>query len=506
MIFVYTRAVRPLRDVLFEPALRGRVEVLAGAIGEQRVERVTLVEDPDELKVALEGDVAVLTVRASELLEAYRLDGALRVAASRGVVALVLTSPAPAISLTSRDLAQKTATVIAGADATLPLAELVLALQHGIARGADAALQKLVAVWELVGAAAESERSLLERAAAALGTPIAELEESDSTDGLLSAPVVVDNMVERVLAIPAVGGAADLAGQIALQLVADAVARITASARDADEVPALSGAEVISEFLLTEEPLTAPLVRRARALGVPVDAWHVAIAVDTDNLSSLVEDDELRAFELREMLTREAFRVVDTSGGSWYRARVGTALLLFRSDHLDPGHRAPALVAREAARVLTRMAALVPGIVLSCGVGTSHAGPQGIRATAAEARTALRLARANRVTGAPVLFDPASVRRTLIEWYASDTAREAVRTLLAPLEKLGPKRRDTALETLQTYLDHAGSLSRTAEAMHLHRNAVAYRIKNIMKLLDVDPEEPDQRLMLHLACRAQLLR
>jgi DNA-binding PucR family transcriptional regulator len=44
-----------------------------------------------------------------------------------------------------------------------------------------------------------------------------------------------------------------------------------------------------------------------------------------------------------------------------------------------------------------------------------------------------------------------------------------------------------------------------AKALHLHRNAVAYRIKRIFDLLDLDPRDPDQRLALHLACRAREL-
>jgi hypothetical protein len=45
-------------------------------------------------------------------------------------------------------------------------------------------------------------------------------------------------------------------------------------------------------------------------------------------------------------------------------------------------------------------------------------------------------------------------------------------------------------------LGHAG------EHLHLHRNAVAYRIKNIQTLLDADLEDADDRFALELACRA----
>jgi DNA-binding PucR family transcriptional regulator len=93
----------------------------------------------------------------------------------------------------------------------------------------------------------------------------------------------------------------------------------------------------------------------------------------------------------------------------------------------------------------------------------------------------------------------------LMEWYASDTVRASVRDQLAPLEKLGAARADTAIRTLAAYLDEQGSVVRTAERLHLHRNAVTNRLRSITELLDLDLEDPDQRLALQLACRARLL-
>jgi len=58
---------------------------------------------------------------------------------------------------------------------------------------------------------------------------------------------------------------------------------------------------------------------------------------------------------------------------------------------------------------------------------------------------------------------------------------------------------------LHVYLDERCSLTRTAQRMNLHRNAVAYRIKRAFELLEVDQESPDDLLLLQLACRAREL-
>ncbi len=101
--------------------------------------------------------------------------------------------------------------------------------------------------------------------------------------------------------------------------------------------------------------------------------------------------------------------------------------------------------------------------------------------------------------------DVVGVQRMLMGWYASDTARASVHDQLAPLENLGQARADTAIRTLAAYVHEQGSIIKTAQRLHLYCNAVANRIRGITELLDVDFEDPDQRLALQLACRERLL-
>jgi DNA-binding PucR family transcriptional regulator len=70
---------------------------------------------------------------------------------------------------------------------------------------------------------------------------------------------------------------------------------------------------------------------------------------------------------------------------------------------------------------------------------------------------------------------------------------------------LGGAKAERLIQTLHVYLDQQGSLTKTAEALNLHRNAVAYRIKNAFAPLEVDPDNPDDLLLLQLACRAREL-
>ena len=55
--------------------------------------------------------------------------------------------------------------------------------------------------------------------------------------------------------------------------------------------------------------------------------------------------------------------------------------------------------------------------------------------------------------------------------------------------------------TLQVYLAKERSQSRTADALHLHRNTLTYRLQRIRELLDCDPDDDDVRLHLLLSFR-----
>ncbi len=126
----------------------------------------------------------------------------------------------------------------------------------------------------------------------------------------------------------------------------------------------------------------------------------------------------------------------------------------------------------------------------------------GIGATRAEAAAALRRARAAGAVNAPFAFDADDPEALIDELAGSPTARVSAAALLAPLERLEPRKAATAIETLRVYLDCWGSLHRAGEVLHLHPNAVAYRMKRIRSLLPANLDDPDQRLGLQIACRA----
>ena len=492
-------------EILAGSPLAGLRRISPGG-GDRGVAVVRLAERFAELDDAPPGSFVVLSRLASAEVTDYRLDMALRWAAIRRVAAVAaFAAEAWQPAVTALDIAEHADIALVSVPADADLAVLVQAVYGEIGGSAERAMaraeQGLEAVRRAERAGAGPEE-LGQAAGRALGTKVEYVLAPPETG--VSVPVQVDETPSGHFAAPEAGGEIGIAAGLVLHAAAAAAARHLDLTRRANQTPVRSRSELLAELLMSDSAISEDLLARARQLGIPVSGWHLAVRVEADDLDE-AEHDEVRRFELLESAGQAALQAVSAAGETWYLSRIARAIIVIRMTTSNPGPQAGARAARSAERALQAIAARLPALRFRAGVGAAHEGPMGLRASAAEARGALAAARAARRPAGVAAHDAVGIRRMLMEWYASDTVRASVRDQLAPLEKLGPARADTAIRTLAAYLDEQGSVVKTAERLHLHRNAVTNRLRTITELLDVDLEDPDQRLALQLACRARLL-
>jgi sugar diacid utilization regulator len=498
-------AMTSVDEILTGSPLSGLRRISRGG-GDRKVTAVRLAERFAELDDAPADSFVVLSRVASAEITGYRLDMALRWAAINGVAAVAAFAAEqwrPAV--TAMDIAGTAEIALISIPSDTDLVALARAIFAEIGGGAGQALvraqQGLEAVQraEAVGTGPEE---LAQIAGRALGVPVV-FSGLPSRSGV-SMPVLTEDKPAGYFTTPDAGGETGIAAGLVLHAAAAAAARFLDLARRARETPARSRSELLAELLMSESAISEDLLERARQLGIPVIGWHLAVRIEADDLDE-AEQDEVRRFELLEAASQAALQAVSGTGETWYLSRVARAIVLIRVTTSDPGPQAGVRAARSAERALQAIGVRLPSLRFRAGVGTAHEGPTGLRASAAEARGALAAARAARRPAGVAAHDAVGIRRMLMEWYASDTVRSSVRDQLAPLENLGAARADTAIRTLAAYLDEQGSIVKTADRLHLHRNAVTNRLKSITELLDVDLDDPDQRLALQLACRARLL-
>jgi sugar diacid utilization regulator len=294
----------------------------------------------------------------------------------------------------------------------------------------------------------------------------------------------------------------DRAADLVVPSVAAAVGRLVRRTLEHRFAPSQTRAELLAQIVVAEPTHLVGLTEQARSIGLPVDSTHVAFWVDLRPQHAGEGDPPIaerrRLLSGAEMLCLEIMHPSDTW---WHVVRVGGSLLLLASD--DDGGDGQVLVRAARADVDVAVARLVAdeGAVAHVGMGTDQRGLGGIRQSSVEARSAAELALRTGRPGVITVMDTTGLRRVLADLHASPLSRRVMDELLAPVDALGPARAATAVRTLTAYLDHQCSPKHAGAALHLHPNAVTYRIQRVTETLGVELSDPDVRLGLHLACR-----
>ena len=137
-----------------------------------------------------------------------------------------------------------------------------------------------------------------------------------------------------------------------------------------------------------------------------------------------------------------------------------------------------------------------PDYPIRCGVGSSAEDLSTWRDSFRQAGQALLMANRFR-EDKPLYFPDLSVYRLLMQIEHNPELRKFEQEILGPL--LAAENSSEFLHTLETFFEQNGNLSRTAEALFIHRNTLLYRMNRIAAIAGLDMDDPDTRLALQLA-------
>jgi len=484
-------------DALLAGQLPWPLEVRVLPTTPEPVTRVVLLEQLQQSDAVERGALVVLTRASVETAGGYQFDVLMRQAAQRRVAVVVLRRSTPR-SITAETIAMRGDVTLLDVHDDVDPAELVDELATLVAGDARAALRMLAtAASRRSKPVDESEpAAVVERIAATCGVRL----EYATTRQQGDAEVEVDG-VSRGVVRPLDPG--DV-GVVAARLAADAASAALALRERTVLTPVRTTSAALSQLLLCSQAHLRGVATRAAEVGLDVDAWHCAARLTVVEARERRDpQSDLPRLE-EEVLALVAAHASD-QGGKWSVARPDDSVVLVWTARHDRNPDAPNVVRAWMEVVTSTLGFAHPGLRFRVGIATAHQGPSGLRVSAEESRTAMAAASLSDDSVSMVAFDSLGAQRMLAEWLVTDTARGAVRDLLAPLDALGLEKSETAVKTLHAYLDERGSLQRAAARLHVHRNAVVYRIANIKETLDIDLSDPDNRFALQLACRARLM-
>ncbi len=156
---------------------------------------------------------------------------------------------------------------------------------------------------------------------------------------------------------------------------------------------------------------------------------------------------------------------------------------------------------RELAEQLrVRLAADLPNVIVALGKEAASVAtwPRSLR----EAEQALRIGRELLDTTHVLDFGDLGIYRLLIMLRESQELWEFYRTTLAALAEYDNKQDAELLKTLEAFFENLGNLARTADALHVHRNTLLYRLSRVQDISGLNLDDSEDRLAVWLALKA----
>ncbi|MBX5492960.1 MAG: helix-turn-helix domain-containing protein [Chloroflexi bacterium] len=311
------------------------------------------------------------------------------------------------------------------------------------------------------------------------------------------ARVVVPIVLKRTMAgfLSAVGPAAtcDELDRLVIGPAAIVCALEIAKQRAVAEAEYRLQADVLDAALAGRFASESELASRARTLGYDLSGEHVALAVALDSDAArdraTVEQPRLR---LRDALRR----VLDERGTPYLLRQEEERVVAF-----VPASPATARGGRLPEALRQTLAELLDDAAVSLGVGRAYRGVTGLSASYQEAAEALAIGQALLGGSRTTHFADLGIRRLLFPLRGSPELQAFYDEFLGALETYDERHGTELIRTLEGFFAHHGNHVRAAEALHLHRNTLLYRLARIQAIAGLDLDDPEVRLAVQVALR-----
>lgn len=137
----------------------------------------------------------------------------------------------------------------------------------------------------------------------------------------------------------------------------------------------------------------------------------------------------------------------------------------------------------------------------SVGIGRPYRGVRNVAKSYQEALTAVKVSSLIDGTKKVCYFEDLGPYRFLYELKESEDMHSFHREMVGAIKFYDSQNNSNLMETLELYFANDGNLRNTAEALHMHKNSVIYRIKKIEEITGLDLRNPDDRFNLQLGMK-----
>jgi len=157
-------------------------------------------------------------------------------------------------------------------------------------------------------------------------------------------------------------------------------------------------------------------------------------------------------------------------------------------------------------RDLARQMRAEHSVRLSIGIGNLCQNIGDYRRGFAEANEALQMGQSLNRDGGVTHFNDLGVYRYLYKIARMDDLRDMYQDQVARIANYDRRKGTDLLDTLETYLECAGNLTKTSNRLFVHRNTLIQRLERLQSLCDIELQERSNWLTLQVAIKVFKLR
>jgi len=252
--------------------------------------------------------------------------------------------------------------------------------------------------------------------------------------------------------------------------------------------------ELLESPALNEEAM----MERARRLGHDLSRPHTVVLWRLD-----IDSDEAGKPWTQRLLESTVRNALARSYGLSARHSPlvhakGSAVAAVCPSGPDTNGRPVESVAEEVRRALGQE---VPGVTISAGVGRAATGARTLRTAYQEAQQALAVAQKLFGGDRSASFAELGFYRLLLPLHGSNDLHAFYREVLGSLEAYDRQNHSELVRTLETFFHCNANQQLAAQALRLHRNTLAYRLRRIQELTGLDLDSLEDRFQLQLALK-----
>ncbi|MDO6654707.1 PucR family transcriptional regulator [Anaerobacillus sp. 1_MG-2023] len=246
------------------------------------------------------------------------------------------------------------------------------------------------------------------------------------------------------------------------------------------------------------------LLSRGKLLGYNLTLPYVCVVGELDNLEELFRKNKEGFASYQHWFESMIYYVSEEIlvAGETIQKRILTTvqeskLLIFLET--TPGTNE--LVNQYLDLLERRLSRLLPGVLLTWGIGQHGDGVIVFEESYSKAFVALELGRKQKGVGSRIDYEDTKINRLLQRLSYDKDVQEVTMSTITPLVDYDEKRKMDLIGTFTAYHLNNGNVSQTARKLNLHRQSLLYRLRKIESLTRLSLMNPDDVFLLDLSIK-----